>query len=145
MLSHSDLNNYTSLSVDPRSCWRAQNSRLALRPSLSRAHVEKTRVEFILLVALAMLQRRLSLRVAILTKFFQQITHRNYLSVSPGQHDFNNFCNLSRLVPKKSGFKSLLANHKKEIFPLKRAFLGESQRPVRRLSNQISSFRLETH
>ena len=43
MLSHSDLNNYTSLSVDPRSCWRAQNSRLALRPSLSRAHVK---VEF---------------------------------------------------------------------------------------------------
>ena len=39
----------------------------------------------------------------------------------------------------------MLANHKKWIFLLKRAFLGESQRPVRRLSNQISSFRLETH
>ena len=31
------------------------------------------------------------------------------------------------------------------VAPLKRAFLGESQRPVRRLSNQISCFRLETH
>ena len=39
----------------------------------------------------------------------------------------------------------MLANHKKRILLLKRAFLGESQRPVRRLSNQISSFRLETH
>ena len=28
---------------------------------------------------------------------------------------------------------------------MKRAFLGQSQQPVRRLSNQISSFRLETH
>ena len=28
---------------------------------------------------------------------------------------------------------------------MKRAFFGESQRPVRPLSNQISSFRLETH
>ena len=33
----------------------------------------------------------------------------------------------------------------KRIFPLKRAFLGESKGPVRQLSNQISSFRLETH
>ena len=39
----------------------------------------------------------------------------------------------------------MLTNHKKEIFPLKRGFLGESQRPVRWLSKQISSFRLETH
>ena len=33
----------------------------------------------------------------------------------------------------------------KRIFPLKREFLGEIQRPIRRLSNQISSFRLEAH
>ena len=38
----------------------------------------------------------------------------------------------------------MLANHKKRSFSLKRAFLGDSQRPVRQLSNQISSFRLET-
>ena len=37
------------------------------------------------------------------------------------------------------------ANHKKGIIQLKRAFLGESQQPVRRLPNQISSFRLETN
>ena len=35
--------------------------------------------------------------------------------------------------------------HKKSFFPLKRTLLGESQRPVKRLSNQISSFRLEAH
>ena len=79
------------------------------------------------------------------TKLFQQVTHRNQLSVLLGQHDFINFCNLNRLILKKGGFTPVLANHKKGIFPLKRAFLGESQRQVRRLSNQISSFRLETH
>ena len=45
----------------------------------------------------------------------------------------------------KGGSTPVMTNHKKGIFPLKRAFLGESQRPVRWLSNQISSFRLETH
>ena len=39
----------------------------------------------------------------------------------------------------------MLANHKRGIFPLKRGFWGESQRSVRRLSNQISSFRSGTH
>ena len=39
----------------------------------------------------------------------------------------------------------MLANYKKAIFLLKRAFLDESQRPVRRVSSQISSLRLETH
>ena len=58
---------------------------------------------------------------------------------------FCNFCNLSRLILKIGGFTPLLTNHKKGIFRLKRAFLGESQRPVRRLSSQVSSFRLETH
>ena len=38
----------------------------------------------------------------------------------------------------------MLASHKKRIFRLKRAFLCRSQRPVRRLSRQISSFRSET-
>ena len=33
----------------------------------------------------------------------------------------------------------MLANHKNGIFPLKRAFLDEIQRPVKRLSNQIAS------
>ena len=39
----------------------------------------------------------------------------------------------------------MLANHKKGIFLLKRAFLGESRRLVRRLLNQILSLRLEIH
>ena len=39
----------------------------------------------------------------------------------------------------------MFANHKRGMFPLKRAFLGESKQPVTRLSNQISSFRLETY
>ena len=56
-----------------------------------------------------------------------------------------NFCNLSQLVLEKGGSIPVLANHKKGILPLKKAFLGESQRLVRQLSNQISSFRLETH
>ena len=38
----------------------------------------------------------------------------------------------------------MLADHKKWIFRLKRAFLGERQRPVGWLSNQIRSFGLET-
>ena len=54
-------------------------------------------------------------------------------------------CNLSRLILKKGGFTPVLANNKIGIFTLKRAFLGESQRPVGRLSDQISSFRLEKH
>ena len=41
------------------------------------------------------------------------------------------------------GSTPVLANQKKEISPLKRAFLGESQRLVRRFSNQNSSFRLD--
>ena len=56
-----------------------------------------------------------------------------------------NLCNLSQLILKKGGFTQVLANHKKRIFTLKRAFLGESQRPVRRLSNQTLRFGLETH
>ena len=81
----------------------------------------------------------------ILTNLFQQVTHRNQLSVLLGQHDVIFFFNLSGLILKRGGFTPTLANHKKGIFPLKRAFLSESQRLVRRLSNQISSFRLETH
>ena len=57
----------------------------------------------------------------------------------------HDFCNLTRLILEKGGYTPVLVNHKKEIFRLKRAFLGKSQRPVRRLSNQTSSFRLETH
>ena len=52
---------------------------------------------------------------------------------------------MNRPILKKRDFKPVLANNKKEIFPLKGAFLDESERPVTRLSNQISSFRLETH
>ena len=65
--------------------------------------------------------------------------------MSLGQHDFNNFCNLSRLILKIGDFTPVSANHKKGIFPLKIAFLGESQRPVKRISNQTSSFKLETY
>ena len=68
----------------------------------------------------------------------------NKFSVSLGQYDFNNTSNLSRLVLKKGGFTPMLDNHKRGILPLKRAFLGESQRVVRWLSNQTSSFRMET-
>ena len=39
----------------------------------------------------------------------------------------------------------LPSTKKKKKNRLKRAFLGESQQPIRRLSNRISSFRLETH
>ena len=39
----------------------------------------------------------------------------------------------------------MLVNYKKAIFLLKRAFLGEIQRPVRRVPSQISSLRGETH
>ena len=62
-----------------------------------------------------------------------------------GQHGFNSFCNLSWQILKIGVFTAVLANHKKGIFPLKRAFFGESHRPVRQLSYQILSFRLETH
>ena len=92
-----------------------------------------------------MFHRQLSLCVAILTKLFQEIIHGNELSVSLDNHDFNRFCNLSRLIFKKGGITLVLANHKKGIFPLKRAFLRECRRPGGRLSNQISSFRLATH
>ena len=85
----------------------------------------------------------LSLCVANLTKLIQQLTHRNKHFVSLGQHGFNNFFNLSRLILKIGGFSPVLANHKKINFQLKRAFFGDSQLPGRRLSNQLSSFRLE--
>ena len=51
---------------------------------------------------------------------------------------------MSRIILEKGGSTPVLANHKKGIFLFKRAFLGESQRPVRQLSNQVSSCRLET-
>ena len=117
------------------------------RRSLSKALVEKILQGWnsLLRVDLAIFQRRLSLCVAILTKLFQQLTECNQLSLFLGQHGFIFFFNVSWLILKKSGFTLVLANYKKGIFPLKRAFFGESQRPVRRLTNQISSFRLETH
>ena len=68
----------------------------------------------------------------------------DYFPMSPDQHDFNNFNNLSRLVLKKGGFTSVLDNNEKGFFPLKRAFLSKSQRAIRRLSNQTSNFRIET-
>ena len=39
----------------------------------------------------------------------------------------------------------MLVNHKNGVSSLKRAFLDKSQRPVGRLSNQISSLGLERH
>ena len=72
VLSLSDLNNYRSLSVDPCSYWGVHNSRLALLSSLTRPHVEKTAKGWnpFLRVDLTVLQRRPSLSVAILSKFF---------------------------------------------------------------------------
>ena len=138
-LQASDL----SLQVDPCYYWRSQNSRLAWRCCLSKALVE--RWNSLLRVNLPMFQRWISLCVAILTNLLQQVTHRNQLSVLLGQHDFNKFYNLNRLILKKGGFTPVLANNKKGIFQWKRALLVESQRPVRRISNQVLSFRLETH
>ena len=63
-----------------------------------------------------MFQRWISLCVAILTNLLQQVTHRNQLSVLLGQHDFNKFYNLNRLILKKGGFTPVLANKKKEFF-----------------------------
>ena len=54
--------------------------------------------------------------VVILTEFIQQITHRNYLSALHGQHEFNNFCNLSWLILKIGGFTPVFTNHKKGVF-----------------------------
>ena len=51
---------------------------------------------------------------------------------------------MSQLILEKGGSTPVLPNHKKGILPLKRTFMGESQRLVRTLSNQISSLRLET-
>ena len=51
-----------------------------------------------------------------------------------------NGVNLSRLILKKGGFTPVLANHRKGIFPLKIAFLCESQRPVRRLLQSSIKF-----
>ena len=66
------------------------------------------------------------------------------LFISIGQHDFNNFCNLSRLILEIGGFTPVFANHKNGIFLLKRAFLGKRQQPVGRwLSNQMSSLRFQ--
>ena len=58
-----------------------------------------------------------------LTKFFQQVTHRNQLSILLGQHDFNNCCNLTRQFLEK-GFKPVLANHKKRNFFIENSILG---------------------
>ena len=105
-----------------------------------RALVDKN-----LRVELDIFQTRLSICVAILTKLFQEVTERNQISVSFGQHDFNNFCNLDRLILQKSSLTPVLVSHKKGILLLKRAFLGENQRLVKRLSNQTSSLRLGTY
>ena len=103
-----------------------RNSRLALLPFLTGAHVEGTAQGWnsLLRVDLAMFWRRPSLSVAILTKFLQQITHCNQLSVLIGQHDFNNYCNLSLLISKKGGFTTVLANHKKGFFFIEKSILG---------------------
>ena len=77
-------------------------------------------------------------------KFMFGMMSISQLSISIGQHDFNNFCNLSRLILEKGGFTPVFANHKNGFFLLKRAFLGKRQQPVgRRLSNQISSLRFQ--
>ena len=58
--------------------------------------------------------------------------------------DFSfHLASISWSILEKGGSTPVLASHKKGILPLKRAFLGESQRLVRRLSNQISSFSLK--
>ena len=77
-----------SLQVEPCYCWRVQNSCLTWCPCLSRALVENTPKEWnsLLHMDLAMFQRWLSLSVAILTKLFQEVTHRSQLSILHGQH-----------------------------------------------------------
>ena len=56
-------------------------------------------------------------------KLFQQVTHRNQLSVLHGQYDFINFCNLCPLILKKGGFTPVLTNRKKD-FSLENSNLG---------------------
>ena len=65
-----------------------------------------------------------SLCDAILTEFIQQITHRNELSALLGQHEINNFCNLSRLILKKRSSTSVLTIHKQNNFPTEKNILG---------------------
>ena len=115
--------------------------------SLQGALVGKTTQGWnsLLRVDLAMFQRWLSLCVAILSKFFQQRAHRKQPSVLRGQHDFNNFCKLEQANFEKRWLYNSVGQPQKRIFSLKRALLDEGQRPVRWLSNQSSSFRLETH
>ena len=72
-------------------------------------------------------------------KFKKKLTAINFPS-----HLASLTCNLSLLILEKVGSTLLLANHKKGTFLLKSEFLGESQRQIRRLSNQISSFSFET-
>ena len=124
-------------SENSRMIWRPSAELLMKRPHKGRIYLHARICPYF--------RDGLSLSAAILTNLIQQITHRNWHFESLGQHDFNNFCNFSRLILKIGGFTPVLANHKKGIFRLKRVFLGESQRPVRSLSNQISSFRLEIH
>ena len=113
-------------------------------PSLSRALVEKTSkpcgIHFSTRIWLCFIIH-VSIYVAILTI---DLT-KNFYSVSLAQHDLNNFSNLSRLTLKNFNLTPILENHKKGVFPLKRAFFSENRQAVRRLSNQISSFKIETH
>ena len=108
---------------------------MAWRKSLSSALVEKS-----LHVDLPMFQFVWQSTI-FSTDNSPQLTHR---FVWPALL-FYNFCNLIQLILKKGSFTPLLANHKKAIFPLSRAFLGESKRPIRRVPNQISMLRLETN
>ena len=133
-LLFSDLNNFVSSSL-----LILESAKFSFGMTLPWALVEKTAQGWNSLFSWIWpcFRAGLSLCAAIL----MELNSRENLL----QWTFRNFCNLSWLILEKGGSTPVLANHIKRVFPLKRAFLGESQWPVRRLSNQISSLKLEAH
>ena len=75
-------------------------------------------------VDLAMSPRRVSVCVAIVTKVFQEVTHANQLSVLLGQHGFNNFCSLTRLILKKVALHQCWPTTKKMDFLIEKSIFG---------------------
>ena len=78
----------------------------------------------LLRVDLAMFQRWPLLCVAILPRFFQQITHRNYLSILRDQHDFNNFCKFELANFEKRWLYTSFGQPQKMNFSIKKGILG---------------------
>ena len=147
-LSLCDWNNYTSLQVHTCYYCRARNSCLASVTPFSLQvprWKDHLRVEFTFTRGFGHVSEAAFTICGNPTKVFSTdiSPHDNFPFYLASMTSII-FVNLSRLILKKGGFIPVLANHKKGIFLFKKAFLGEIQRPERQLSNQISSFRLET-